>query len=230
MEAWIEFGRGPLFRLSFVLMILGLLRIFLSAFIAGMKRSIEPAEVPELSSLKPVFANQMGIMAIPFWKRPVEVLVELIFHVAVIIVPLFVAAHVIQWHKGVGFAWFQLPQTLADNVTLLVIFLAPLLAGLRLWRHAEFGRAQAFLRPMFVVIPFITGYICVNGSVSPTAYYSSMFLHVWTGNLLMLAVGFSGLADLVIAPITEASGRAGIRFGRFVDPIWKAAIGGGDES
>ncbi len=27
MEAWIEFGRGPLFRLSFSLMVLGLLRI-----------------------------------------------------------------------------------------------------------------------------------------------------------------------------------------------------------
>jgi hypothetical protein len=28
MEAWIEFGRGPLFRLAFSLMVLGLLRVF----------------------------------------------------------------------------------------------------------------------------------------------------------------------------------------------------------
>lgn len=179
----------------------------------------EPVAVPS-------YAGQLGIVALPLWRRPFEAFVESIFHLAVIIVPLFVAAHVIQWHKGAGFAWWEMPQPLADNLTLLVIVMAPLLAGLRLWRHAEHGRTQAFLRPMFVMIPFVTGYICVNGSVSPTAYYTTMFFHVWIGNLLMLAIGFSSLADLVIAPITDYCGRTGVRFGRFADPIWKAAIGG----
>jgi len=35
LEAWLEFGRGPLFRLCFSLMVLGLLRVFFLT-VAGM--------------------------------------------------------------------------------------------------------------------------------------------------------------------------------------------------
>ena len=38
VETWIEFGRGPLFRLAFSLMVLGLLRIFFLT-LAGMAES-----------------------------------------------------------------------------------------------------------------------------------------------------------------------------------------------
>jgi hypothetical protein len=33
VEAWIEFGRGPLFRLAFCLMVLGLLRVIVLTII-----------------------------------------------------------------------------------------------------------------------------------------------------------------------------------------------------
>ncbi len=230
METWIEFGKGPMFRLSFVLMILGLLRIFGIAFILGMKRSIR--------LLSGSVANEnpteqfVKVDALPqlFWSKSIRALFETIFYLAVIIVPLFVAAHVIQWQKGVGFSWWELPQTIADRLTLIVIFLSPIMVAVRLWSHAKNGRGAAFARPMFVFIPFLTGYICVNGSVSPTAYYTSMLLHVWVGNLLMLAIGFSSLVDLIIIPISNYFSKMGLRFGRFADPIWRATIGGGEQS
>ena len=46
MEAWIAFGRGPLFRLSFVLMLLGLGRVFVLAFVTGIK-SVRETQVAE---------------------------------------------------------------------------------------------------------------------------------------------------------------------------------------
>ena len=38
MEAWLDFGRGPLFRLCFALMLLGLLRI-LALTVIGMREA-----------------------------------------------------------------------------------------------------------------------------------------------------------------------------------------------
>lgn len=225
MESWIEFGRGPLFRLSFVLMILGLARIFLTSFIFGMRHSMGmEADLPNFT-LKPGYAGNLGITPGPLWRRPVEAFIETVFHVVVIIVPLFVAAHVVQWHKGVGFAWFQLPQNWADRLTLIAIILALILAAIRVCCRSDLGRAKAFMRPLFVAVPFITGYICVNGIVSPQGYYSSMLIHVWSGNLLMLAIGFTSLADVAISPAVEFFQRSGSRFGRFAEPKWRAFIG-----
>ncbi len=229
MESWIEFGRGPMFRLSFVLMTLGLLRIFVTAFVAGMNRSIMKNETSGRGGSTSGYAGQLEVTTTPISRRPLEAVVEIVFHLGVIIVPLFVAAHVIQWHKGAGFGWWELPQPVADNLTILVIILAPLLAGTRIWRHSEPGSTQASLRPLFVAIPFVTGYICVNGFVTPTTYYTSMLIHVWTGNLLMLALGFSSLADLVIVPVSDYCDKIGWRFGRFAEPIWQAAIGNREE-
>ena len=121
-----------------------------------------------------------------------------LFHVGFIAVPLFVASHVVQWHKGVGFSWWELSQAAADKLTLLVIITAPILALIRLLSRKEgsgFSAGQ-IVRPLILAVPFVTGYLCVNGVIPPTAYYSSMLIHVWAGNLLMLAIPFTGVSGL----------------------------------
>ena len=103
MEAWIEFGRGPLFRLAFSLMVLGLLRIFVltsSEWWRAYRRNPD----------KIVHWKEVGKpdrrVAVP--HRPVVESAAVystfsfLFHVGLLLVPLFLAAHVLLWKRSSG--------------------------------------------------------------------------------------------------------------------------------
>jgi hypothetical protein len=225
MESWIEFGRGPLFRLAFVLMILGLLRVVCKAFYSGMAHEINGFRDRR---------NGVDDFATSFPERKINgslplVLTETMFHLLVIFVPLFTVAHVVAWKKSVGFAWWNLPQNVEDNLTLLIIFAAPVLSAIRLSLRSSRRRFGSFWKPLFVMVPFVTGYICVNGQLSPTAYYTSMLIHIWVGNALMLAFGFTDMTNWLIEPIVVFSRKIGGVFGRAADPIFAAFSSKGDE-
>jgi hypothetical protein len=233
MEAWIAFGRGPLFRLSFVLMLLGLGRVFVTAFLTGIKSVREP-EVVETQRQTGVWRTafqQLGFIGRLWWWRPLHSFVATLFHVGFIAVPLFVASHIVQWHKGVGFSWWELPQAAADKLTLLVIVTAPILAAIRFLSRKEGSgfRAAQIMRPLILAIPFAAGYICVNGAIPPTAYYTSMLIHVWAGNLLMLAIPFTGIADCILQPVSSVCSAAGYYTLHRFEPLWEALIRDGGE-
>ena len=97
----------------------------------------------------------------------VQYLIGSLFHVGLLIVPLFLAAHVLLWRRATGFAWLALPQALANYLTLLAIVAG---VGLFLGRLVDAGarkisRRQDFLWPLLLVAPFLTGYLCSNAAV-----------------------------------------------------------------
>jgi len=137
--------------------------------------------------------------------RPFYSFIATLFHVGLVTVPLFVAAHVIQWKEGVGFSWWALPQHTADLLTLLVLVTAPLIFITHL-SHIITDGGQLSMRmfwPLLLTIPYLTGYLCVNGDVSPKVYHASLLIHVYSGNLLMLALAFTRAANCLLEPVTE---------------------------
>ncbi|NQU04886.1 MAG: hypothetical protein HQ568_02245 [Calditrichaeota bacterium] len=222
MEAWLEFGRGPLFRISFTLMVLGLLRIIILQIVGMIEAYNRSSDkiVPWGDLWKKTFFWLIPIFSI--WrKRPVYSLISVLFHIGLILVPLFLAAHVLMWKGSVGFGWFQISQSWADILTLVVIITGPLLFLMRvLNKDSRFlSRAQDFILPLLLTIPFITGYVCVNSSISATGYQVMMFFHLYVGNLLMIMVPFTKIAHCVLMP-----------FSQFVTGVgWKFPKGAGDK-
>jgi len=104
VEAWIDFGRGPLFRLAFSLMVLGLLRVVVLTVIGiveSYRRNLDRI-VPWKDVGKQTLAWLFPIGRL--WrKRPVYSTVSFLFHIGLIVVPLFLAAHVLLWERSVGF-------------------------------------------------------------------------------------------------------------------------------
>ena len=120
MEAWIEFGRGPLFRLAFSLMVLGLLRVFILTIVGIVEAYRRSSD--RIVPWKQV-ARQTAGWLLPIgrlWsKRAVYSSTSFLFHAGLLMVPLFLAAHVLLWRRSVGFAWPAMPQPLANWLTLL---------------------------------------------------------------------------------------------------------------
>ncbi len=206
MEAWIEFGKGPLFRLCFCLMILGLARVlFLTA--AGATQALRRTRDRRLP-WKDLALKTLGWL-FPVVrltrKRPIYSVISFAFHVGLIGVPLLLGAHVLLWRRGVGFAWPAMPQSWANWLTLVVVVTG---LGLFLGRVFHRGartlsRGQDYFWPLLLVVPFISGYVASNLSLSPRSYQAAMLIHIYAGNLIMVMIPFTKIAHCVLLPLAQ---------------------------
>jgi nitrate reductase gamma subunit len=222
LEAWIEFGRGPLFRLSFSLMLLGLLRILALTFIGMVEayRRNPDKKVPWKDLAWNTVAWLVPVRRL-WTKRPVYGAASLLFHVGLILVPLFSAAHVLLWKRSVGFAWPPLPMNLANWLTAVVIIagLAMFLGRLLHSGARKISRLQDYMWLLLLIIPFATGYVCSNAVIGPKTYQRMMFLHVYSADLILVMIPFTKIAHCVLAPLSL-----------FVTGVaWKFPAGVGDK-
>ena len=221
MEFWIDFGRGPLFRLAFVLMVLGLFRIFLLTV-------VEIAEAYRRNADRIINWREVAIQTVEWlipvrrlWRqRPVYSSVSFLFHVGLLVVPLFLTAHVLLWKRTVGVSWPAVPQALADVLTLVVVVCGVALFIGRVWHQAarRLSRSQDYLWPLVLVVPFATGYACSNLALGPNAYDVLMLLHVYMADLILLLIPFTKIAHCVLAPLSQVVSAV----------AWKFPVGAGD--
>jgi nitrate reductase gamma subunit len=131
--------------------------------------------------------------------------ISFLFHFAVIVTPIFLGAHIMLWERGVGISWISLSQEAADYLTLLAILAALLLfakrAGARVTR--EMSRLQDYLLPLLISVPFISGYLAMHPPINPFDYHSVMFVHVMSGNLVLVLMPFSKLSHMALFPTTQ---------------------------
>ena len=220
MEAWIEFGRGALFRLAFTLMVLGLLRIFLLSvlgIIEAYRRSPDKI-VPWKEIAKRTAA---WLVPIALWRRRTAYsITSFLFHIGLISVPLLLAAHAMLWRRSTGLPWPAMPQNWASWLTILTIVTGlGLFAGRLLHRGSRtLSRPQDYAWPLLLIVPFATGYICSNVAISPRAYQAAMLLHVYSADLIMIMIPFTKIAHCVLAPLSQL----------VTAVAWKFVAGAGD--
>lgn len=197
MFDWLEFGRGPLFRFCFALMLLGLMRLAVLAAMRarnGRNGPEPPARTP--LAPEPVFRS-------PFWHW-LRAAALIVFHTGLILLALFVAAHVFAWRRAVGFAWFALPKDVSDLLAMLTVASGAILflmSAIEAARHPAPGRRPVWL--LVLLAPIVTGYLAANVALEPDSYRTLMFFHVYSGDLILAAIPFTRVADCVLRPLAR---------------------------
>jgi len=209
MEAWLEWARGPVFRACFAILLLGLLRavvLDIASVVTLVYRSKKNGrEIP----WRPILTATWEWM-LPYNKglesRPLFSVTSILFHFAAILTPIFLGAHVLLWQRGLGVGWPSINNGLADFLTWLAIA-----AGLALFiqrlAHApsrSISRAQDYILPVLLLVPFISGYLAMHPHSNPFDYDGTMFVHVMSANLIFLVAPFSKLSHMVLFPSTQA--------------------------
>jgi len=206
MDTTLEFVRGPLFRLSFGIMVLGLARIlildFLNAFDAY--RRAGDKNIPFALTFRRSLEWLVPVKRV-FRNRPFYSIFSILFHVGLLLVPILLYAHMRLWEQSIGIGWLTLPKLWADILTLTtIIFGLALVIGRIGSRTSRFiSRKQDYLWPLLLIVPFVTGFIGANLSVSPAGYNYFMLVHILAGDLIFVLLPFTKIAHCVLLPFSQ---------------------------
>jgi len=210
-----ELLRGPLFRLSFALMILGLMRILFLTVFEAFRAYIKAGD--KQLPWKDIILRTINWF-LPFnrlfRRKPLYSVISFIFHIGLILTPLFLFAHIQLWRGSLGIGWPALPRSLADILTLTAIFsAAALLIGRTLDKTARvLSRKQDFIWPAVILIPFITGYLCSNTGLGAKTYQYVMLIHIFSAEVIFIMIPFTKTAHCILFPLSILVSNLGWKF------------------
>lgn len=219
MEELLDFAMGPLFGVSFLIMILGLGRhVLLQVHGILSFRGDRFHRV----RWKKILRDSLSWVLPAGHLVPGTVLMSVAsftFHVGVILVPLFLADHVYLWGQALGISLPRLSPFLADILTLVTVGAGIGLCAYRLLtrRTRSMSRPADYLILGLVLLPFVSGYMAMHPRVNPLPWHSMMLIHVLSADLLFVVVPFSKLAHIVLFP-----------FNRLSEVHWQLRPGAGD--
>lgn len=233
MDAWLEWARGPAFRFSIVFMMLGLIRhVILTVY--EVCRAMRRAGDKSLPAGKILSATIKWLFPVQVIKnRLMFSLTSIVFHIAIIIVPLFLAGHIALWRRGLGISWPAIPSSVADVLSIVAVLSALALVLQRLSATAtrSLSRPQDYILPLIVALPFATGLMVMHPAANPFSFNLMMFLHVMSGNLIFVLIPLTKLTHVVLVPSVQlvsevgwhwppdAGSRVGLALGKEGKPI-----------
>lgn len=200
MDAWIEFAKGPLFVVTFLVMILGLARqVFLQVYFLTVKKGRRLKEVPWRNMARDTLS----------WAVPVRHIepgtgvfsaASFLMHIGIVLVPLFLVDHVALWSGFLGVPLPYLGRGVADVLTILTIICGLLLLVYRTFktRHRLVSQPSDYFLLVVVLLPFIAGFMASHPGVNPFPWEAMMLTHLLSAELLFVLIPFTKLAHVVL--------------------------------
>jgi nitrate reductase gamma subunit len=227
MEAWLEWARGPVFIFAFSFMVLGLIRHVVLTIAAAVKH-MRRAGDPSLAYSK--LARTTLEWLIPVRKIRNEVfysLVSVLFHIAILIVPIFLAGHIALWARGLGVSWPAIPHELADVLTIIAIVTAVVLLIQRVGSGASrsLSRVQDYALPPLIAVPFVTGFLAMHPANNPFSYEAVLLIHVMSANLIFILMPLTKLSHAALLPGVQFVSEIGWKWPAHSGSTIAAALG-----
>ncbi len=145
---------------------------------------------------------------IPFgtasWRmRPVLTIMTFSFHICLLILPLFLSAHVIMVNDAWGISWPTLSDGAADAMTIIVIIGGLFFLSRRLLQRdvRYLSSFSDYILIIIAVMPFISGFIADQQFGD---YRFWLVLHILSGEIMLMAIPFTRLTHMIYAIFTRA--------------------------
>lgn len=149
-------------------------------------------------------------------RQPVFSIVAFGFHISLLAVPLFFAAHNIMWDEAFGISLWSFPNAVADWMTLTLIASAVFLFVRRLLRPEVriLTSSWDYFLLFMTTSPFITGFLAYH-QWGP--YEVMLVLHILLSQILLILIPTTKLGHMILFFFTRAfigfemGGRRGAR-------------------
>jgi len=233
MDVWLQWAMGPLFWTALAFMIFGLLRhLGLTVWEGAQAYKRAGDKVFPVGKLVETTFKWL-VPAGRLRNRALFSLTTVLFHVGVILVPLFLAGHIKLWREGVGLSWPALPNGVATTLTWIVIAAAVAVVIQRAAAKDSraLSRFQDYALPLLIAVPFLTGFLIMHPAGNPFSRDPVFLVHVLTADLLIFMVPLTKLSHMIFLPFTQlvselawhfpsqAGSRVGVTLGKENEPI-----------
>ncbi|MCJ7627422.1 MAG: hypothetical protein MUO50_03440 [Longimicrobiales bacterium] len=233
MEAWLQWAMGPLFWTALAFMVLGLLRHLGLTVWEGAQayRRAGDKVFPVGKLVETTFKWLIPVGRLR--NRALFSLTTFLFHIGVILVPLFLAGHIKLWREGVGLSWPALPNGVSTTLTWIVIAAAVAVVIQRVGARDSraLSRFQDYALPLFIAMPFLSGFLVMHPASNPFNRDPVFLVHVLSADLLIFLVPLTKLSHMILLPFTQfvselawhfpldAGSRVGVTLGKENEPI-----------
>ncbi|MCX5830342.1 MAG: hypothetical protein NT140_00355 [Deltaproteobacteria bacterium] len=184
---------GQLVSTSFIIFVLGLLYQGSQFFKLTKKKEWI---LPPLAGMeKPFFALTSRQWTL--WKTdPLMMIATSVFHVCLILAPIFLLGHNILLNQSWGVSLGNLPESFTDGLTIAVLICAAffLMRRLFLARVRAITSLYDYVVLLIAVAPFLTGFLAYHQWFD---YHIIMILHILAGELLLIAIPFTKLGHML---------------------------------
>jgi nitrate reductase gamma subunit len=205
MVSWIEWARGPVFAFAFTFMVLGLIR-YLALTVWELARAMHRAGDKAFPYRRILIATLKWLFPVGKLKNQFAFsLNSVLFHISILIVPIFLVGHIALWARGLGISWPGIPNHWADVLTMVAVVTAVALviqrAAVRPAR--ALSRFQDYALPLIIAVPFASGFLVMHPSLNPFSYEATLLVHVMSANLVLVLIPVTKLSHVVLIPSVQ---------------------------
>ena len=215
--AFYSFVEGPLLWIAFLTFIIGsLIRAALFLVVSNKKDKIIYQHF-RLKYVLLTFARWLLPLNKDIVKNPVFTILGYIFHICLLIVPLWFSGHIILWEES-RFEWYwaSIPDGLANWMTLIFLAIALFFLLRRIFSAniRLISGAADYILLIVTALPFITGYLLTNGTLDNIGFLGDnlTLIHMLSGELMLILIPFTKLSHFILFFFSRGS--TAIEFGR----------------
>lgn len=204
MHSFIEFIMGPMVWISFLLFFLGTVFRFFKVFkMVNEKENFIYTYMSLKYSFRSIFAWLIPFLPASTRKSPIFYGISYIFHLLLLVIPIFLLSHVVLLEESMQWSWITLNDTVADGLTLIVIIALIFFMVRRIVvPEVKFlTKASDFVFILIVALPFVTGFLAYHQFF---AYQWMVLVHVLSGELMIILIPFTRFFHMFMAPFTRA--------------------------
>jgi len=214
MDTWIALARGPLFRIALAICVLGLgyrLGVALWQIVSSWRRAGDRT-LPGKAVFK---ATVKWVLPVRLLRlRPVYGLASLLFHLGMLLVPLFYVGHVNLWRSSLPIAWPTLGPGLADVLSLAAIVgLSLILLGrLLVAASRDLTTGEDVWILLVLLVLAASGYWAAHPASSPIAPRGVLLVHILVGDLALILTPLTKIVHCILYPLTQLLSEVGWHF------------------
>jgi nitrate reductase gamma subunit len=195
-----DFIRGQLISIAFVIFILGLIFQLIQFFKLTRKKEwvYPPLEIKsEKKSARRWVRICLASLNGTLWKTdPLMTIMTSVFHVFLIVAPIFLLGHNILLDQSWGLGLWSLPESITDVLTVVVLICVAFFLARRLFlaRVRAITTLYDYVILLIALAPFLTGYFAYHQWFN---YDTVMTLHILAGELMLITIPFTKLGHML---------------------------------
>jgi nitrate reductase gamma subunit len=198
-----DFSKGPLVWIAFGIFLIGSIYRIIMVIKLSKKDKV----------VLPYMTWKYGLRSILHWitpfgtrnmrLRPAFTVMTYLFHLSLLLVPIFTLGHAILWRESWGIDWWALPNLLSKLMTFIVIIAGVIFVLRRIADPTvRFVTSAGDIFLVIVVLaPFVTGLMAYYQLAE---YQAIIIIHIWTGALWLAIIPFTRIAHMLYFALTRA--------------------------